>query len=227
MRRLFIPLIFGLAGAAVLISLGVWQMQRLAWKQGVLAEIENRIAADPVPIPAAPDPARDKYLPVRVHGTVAQNPIRVLVSRKKIGAGYRLITRLDAADRAVLVDLGFVKVDAAVPILPDGPLTITGNLHWPDDRNSSTPENDLQGNLWFARDIDQMAEALSADPILVVARQVSVSNPSVTPLPVDTGSIPNDHLKYAITWFSLAAIWLTMTGYFLWRTRAPAKGTDT
>ena len=69
MTRTFLFLLFGLAGIAVLVSLGVWQMQRLAWKEGVLAEIEARITAPPVPLPAAADPEADKYLPVEMTGT--------------------------------------------------------------------------------------------------------------------------------------------------------------
>lgn len=221
MHRTLIPLIFGLAGVAVLVWLGVWQAQRLVWKEGVLADIEAHIAADPVPLPLSPDPEAHRYLPVQVSGVIAQNPIRVLVSRKQVGAGYRLITRLDMADRPILIDLGFIKVDQPVPDLPRAPLTFTGNLHWPDDRNSSTPENDLDKNIWFARDINLMADVMQAEPILVVARKSSLSGLGVTPLPVDTASIPNDHLSYAITWFSLAAIWAVMTAYFLWRTRRP------
>ncbi|MEO3415517.1 SURF1 family protein [Roseovarius sp. CAU 1744] len=224
MRRILIPLIFGLAGAVVLIWLGVWQVQRLAWKEGVLAEIEARIAAEPVALPARPDPVADRYLPVRVTGTPGSEVLRVLVSRKQAGAGYRLVTALRTADRAVLVDLGFIKVDAPLPEIPPGPVTVIGNLHWPDDRNSSTPDNDVIGNIWFARDLDQMADRLGTEPLLVVARDWSETDLGATPLPVDTSAIPNDHLNYAITWFSLAAIWLAMTGYFLWRTTRKPKG---
>ncbi|WP_299841929.1 SURF1 family protein [uncultured Roseovarius sp.] len=224
MRRILIPLIFGLAGAAILISLGVWQVQRLAWKEGVLADIEARIGAAPVALPAAPDPDTDQYLPVTITGMLGQPPLRVLVSRKQIGAGYRLVTTLSTAERTILVDLGFIKVDKPIPAFTDAPLNITGNLNWPDDRLSSTPDNDVSGNIWFARDIDQMADQLGAEPILLVVRETSQSDPVATPLPVDTGAIPNDHLNYAITWFSLAAIWLVMTGYFLWRTAGRPKG---
>ncbi len=224
MGRILIPLIFGLAGATVLISLGVWQVQRLAWKEGVLTEIETRIAADPVALPAAPKAAADRYLPVTVIGGLGDGPLRVLVSQKRVGAGYRLVTSLQMDDRAVLVDLGFIKVDQSVPEMPKVPVAITGNLHWPDDRNSSTPENDVAGNVWFARDLNQMAELLGTEPILVVARETSKTDLPVTPLPVDTSAIPNDHLNYAITWFSLAAIWLVMTGYFLVRTTRKPKG---
>lgn len=227
MRRIVIPLIFGLAGAAMLISLGVWQVQRLAWKEGVLTGIEKRIAAEPVSMPENPNPDADQYLPVRITGMLGQPPLRVLVSRKQIGAGYRLITTLSTDKRTILVDLGFIKVDQPIPAFTDAPVTVTGNLNWPDDRNGSTPENDVAGNIWFARDVDEMAGMLGAEPVLLVLRHTSETDPVATPLPVDTAAIPNDHLSYAITWFSLAAIWLVMTGYFLWRTTRKPKGDET
>ncbi len=226
MRRVILPLIFGLAGAAILISLGVWQVQRLAWKERVLADIETRIAAEPVALPANPDPVADQYLPVTVTGLLGPPPLRVLVSRKQIGAGYRLVTTLSTEARTILVDLGFITVDTPIPAFGDTPVTVTGNLNWPDDRNSSTPENDVAGNTWFARDVEQMAGVLGAEPVLLIVRNTSETDPAATPLPVDTGAIPNDHLSYAVTWFSLAAIWLVMTGYFLWRTTRKPKGPE-
>lgn len=226
LKRFVLPLVFGLAGVSVLVSLGVWQVQRLAWKESVLAEIEARISAAPVALPEAPDPEADKYLPVEMTGRFGAGVLRVLVSQKRVGAGYRIITPFETeAGRDVLVDRGFIKVDAALPPPPPGEVSVTGNLHWPDDRNSSTPENDVAGNTWFARDIDQMAQALGTEPLLVVTRELSRSDAPLTPLPVDTSAIPNDHLEYAITWFSLAAIWAAMTGFFLWRGRGrQAKG---
>jgi len=223
MRRILIPVIFGLAGIAVLVWLGVWQVQRLGWKQDVLAQIDARIAADPVAVPALPDPERDQYLSVQATGQLQADMLRVLVSQKQVGAGYRLISALQMAERTVLVDRGFIKVDGAAPDAVPGEITITGNLLWPDDRNSSTPENDVAGNIWFARDIDQMAKQLGSDPLLIIARKTSLVDAGVTPLPVDSGAIPNDHLSYAITWFSLAFIWAMMTLYFLWRQRHPTQ----
>ncbi len=223
--RFIIPLLFGLIGVAVLVALGIWQVQRLAWKEAVLAEIEARIADEPVPLPASPDPVADRYRPVEMTGRFAPGILRVLVSRKQVGAGYRIVSPFEtAAGRSVLVDRGFVKVNASLSPPPAGEVTVTGNLHWPDDRNSSTPENDVSGNTWFARDIRQMAKTLGTEPVLVVLRDLSQPDQSVTPLPVDTSGIPNDHLEYAITWFSLAAIWAAMTGYLIWRMRKPEKG---
>jgi surfeit locus 1 family protein len=223
MRKLIAPVLFGLIGAAILIGLGVWQVQRLDWKEGVLAEIEAKIAADPVALPAAPDPQAHKYLPVQVTGRFGDGALRVLVSRKRVGAGHLIISPFTTqAGRTILVDRGFLKLDDALTDPPADTITITGNLHWPDDRNSSTPENDVAGNTWFARDIAQMAEVLGTEPLLLTTREVSQPDGALTPLPVDTSGIPNDHLQYAVTWFSLAAIWLVMTGYYIHRSRRTA-----
>lgn len=222
-KSVLVPLIFGIAGVAVLVSLGKWQVDRLEWKEGVLADIEARISAEPVALPEIADPHADRYVPVEVTGQVGERALRVLVSRKQVGAGYRLISVLETGGRRVLLDRGFVKVASEIPALTDE-VVVRGNLHWPDERLSSTPENDVAGNTWFARDIAQMAGELGSEPLLVVAREVSPPEPGVTPLPVDTGAIPNDHLNYAITWFSLAFIWAAMTVAFIWRPRRAAKG---
>lgn len=225
MRRIAVPLIFGLAGIAVLVSLGVWQLRRLHWKEGVLARIEARLAEIPVALPDNPDPVADRYLAVTVTGTFADGVVRVLSGQKDVGAGYRLISPfVTDAGRRVLVDRGFVVIDASLPQVAAGPETVTGNLLWPDDRNSATPDNDLAANIWFARDVGALAQALGTEPLLIVTRTLSVPEAAVAPVPVDTAAIPNDHLNYAITWFSLAFVWLAMSVYFLRRQAGSTKG---
>lgn len=223
-KSVVVPLILGIAGVAVLLGLGKWQVERLAWKEAVLADIAARISAAPVGLPAETEPEAHRYLPVEVTGRIGPDALRVLVSQKQVGAGYRLISALDMGGRRVLLDRGFIPVEGDIPAPPEGEVTVTGNLHWPDERLSATPENYVAGNMWFARDIAEMAEALDTAPVLVVARALSVPEAGVTPLPVDTSGIPNDHMSYAITWFSLAAIWAAMTGVFIWRQSRAAKG---
>lgn len=220
-----IPLLFGIVGVAILLSLGTWQVRRLAEKEAVLAEIDARIGAEPGALPEVPDPARDKYLPVEVTGDLTGDSIRVLVSQKQIGAGYRYITAMETEAGRIMVDRGFVPVrETAAPVAAQG-VTVQGNLHWPDEVDGYTPEPDLGAEIWFARDVEAMAAHLDTRPILIVARAVSQSEPLATPLGLDSSGIPNDHLEYAITWFSLAVIWAAMTVYFLWRQRRPDKGT--
>ena len=164
-RKTIIPLLFGIVGTAILISLGVWQVQRLHWKNSVLAEIEARIGADPVAMPEFPDPVADKYLPVEIHGVIGRvgvgaPELHVLVSRKQIGAGYRVIAPIQTGGRIVMLDRGFVAADQKSAPRPSQEIAIIGNLHWPDDRSPATPTNDPGANIWFARDIDEMVALL-------------------------------------------------------------------
>ncbi|NDI04538.1 MAG: SURF1 family protein, partial [Rhodobacteraceae bacterium] len=79
MRRTIFILIIGLAGIAVLLSLGTWQVQRLAWKEGILAEIDAKISGTPTTLPLSPSEEAHKYLPVEVSGRFFETRIRVLV----------------------------------------------------------------------------------------------------------------------------------------------------
>lgn len=220
MRRYLIPLIFGLGGCAFLASLGVWQLQRLEWKEAILADIEARIAAAPVAVPAAPIPEADRYLPVTATGDLLGTSLRVLISTKERGAGYRLVTPLMLEDgRRVMVDEGFVGLEEnAAPGAAAG-VTVTGNLHWPEEMDSWTPEPDVSDGLFYARDVTAMASALGTEPVLIVARTVTGTDPRATPMPVTSIGIPNNHLGYAVQWFGLALVWLGMTAFLLWRIR--------
>ena len=216
-RRMIIPLLFGLIGAAVLIGLGLWQLDRLAWKEAELADIAARIVADPVALPLKPDPRGDRYLPVIATGSFTGESLDVLVSRKQIGAGVRVIEVFETGARRVLVDRGFVAQDSRDAPRGDDAATVTGNLHWPDEVDSFTPTPDATSGLWFARDVAAMAAILSTEPVLIVARDPTA--PGIEPMPVDTSGIPNNHLGYAVQWFGLATVWLGMTAYLLWRIR--------
>ncbi len=217
-RRMIWPLVFGLGGVAILMSLGIWQVQRLAWKEGVLEEIEARISAPPEALLDALDPDTHRYMPVAVDGTLGGDYVRVLVSQRGQGAQYRVISPFETAAGRIMVDRGVMSTEGVPPEQADL-VTVTGNLHWPEEVDGFTPEPDLARNIWYARDVDALAARLEADPVLIIARDLSVSDAPLTPLPVDTSGIPNDHLNYAITWFSLAALWLGMTLYLLWRIR--------
>ncbi|CAN0576877.1 unnamed protein product, partial [Ectocarpus sp. 12 AP-2014] len=222
LRRLLIPLIFGVVGCAVLASLGSWQVQRLAWKEGMLAEIEARIGDAPVALPAVPDVGEDRFLPVRVSGRTLGREIDVLVSTKEQGAGFRIVSAFETdAGRVILVDEGYVRQTEKDSARPGVEMVVTGNLHWPDEIDGFTPEPDLDAEIWFARDVPAMATHLETEPVLVIARTVTGTDARATPLPVSTQGIPNSHLGYAIQWFGLALVWAGMTAFFVWRmTRA-------
>ncbi|MDE0698167.1 MAG: SURF1 family protein [Boseongicola sp.] len=218
--RLLFPLIVGIGGFCLLASLGAWQLQRLAWKEGVLAEIESKIAADPVPLPAAPAAERDRYLPVIIEGDFEGEDVAVLVSLPQVGPAYRLIAAFETADgRRIMVERGAVPVADRSRAMSATSVTVLGNLHWPDEVDRWTPQPDRAAGVWYGRDLATMAEELRTEPLLVVAREASSNDPPATPRPVTTEGIPNSHLGYAVQWFGLAAVWAVMTLFLLWRIR--------
>jgi len=204
-------------GTAILLALGVWQLQRLSWKQDVLRTIEQEIAGPVQALPANPNADDHTYLPVELTGEYGDTTLRVLVSRKLYGAGFRLISDFKIGDRRVLVDRGYIKQDADLPPAPTGQVTVQGNLHWPQEVDGFTPDPDWVNNFIFARDVPVLAGGVGTEPTLLILRHSAPIEPTVTPLPVSTAGIPNDPLQYAITWFSLSLIWLGMSGYFLYR----------
>ena len=218
MQRLIAPLLFGLVGAAILVSLGVWQLQRLAVKEAKLAEIAAMLGAEPVALPDVVEVGADRYRGVRVTGRFTGEAVFKLDSLRDAGPGRRVIAVLElAGGRRVLVDRGiWLDGTEATPGLAYEAVVV-GNLDWPQEDDSYTPPPDSKTGLWCARDVAGMAAALGTEPTMIVAS--ATTGDGITPAPVDTSTIPNDHWQYAMTWFSLAAVWLGMTALLLWRIR--------
>jgi len=222
MRRFWFIIFIGFAGTACLLYLGKWQIDRLYWKVDVLKKIDQKIAAAPVLLPAEPSESVHKYLSVEISGQFLQESIRVLASKKRYGAGYRIIHVFRTNGRRLLVDLGFVGLETDYDIDLSSDISLVGNLHWPDEVDNFTPEPDLENNIWFARDVERVASALQTEPILIILKDSTLKDKNIKPMPIDTTHIPNDHLQYAITWFSLAIIWALMSCLFIWTTRQKA-----
>jgi len=222
MRRFWFIVFIGFAGTACLLYLGKWQIDRLYWKLDVLKKIDQKIAAAPVLLPAEPSESVHKYLSVEISGQFLQESIRVLASKKRYGAGYRIIHVFRTNGRRLLVDLGFVGLETDYDLDLSSDISLVGNLHWPDEVDNFTPEPDLENNIWFARDVERVASALQTEPILIILKDSTLKDKNIKPMPIDTTHIPNDHLQYAITWFSLAIIWALMSCLFIWTTRQKA-----
>ena len=218
LRKILFPLILGVAGCGVLISLGLWQVERLAWKEDVLVGISARRAAAPAPLTTGVSESTNEYTRVTVSGTPTGEELHVLVSGTEAGTGYRVISKMQTPLGAVLVDQGLLALEnkAAAPLI--APMEITGNLIWPDDQNSSTPDPDIAANIWFARNVDTMSVALDTLPLMIVSTTSTPADPRLTALPVNTATIKNDHFEYAVTWFLLALVWAIMSFYLILRT---------
>ena len=221
-------LIFAFGGAALLIGLGVWQVQRLAWKNALIAQAEAQLSAPPVDIETLRGlPPEDlNFRSARLTGAaMPSREITMLHSQRPQGVGFRYLTPFRLEDGAVmLVDRGFVPKDpeepVAVPPPPEGVVTIEGKLRRFFDRGALTPENDPARNIWFAHDLDEMADYIGA-PLALEAVLVQTDPPEGR-WPMRTkvnADMRNFHLPYAITWFSMAALWLLLS--WVWLRRKP------
>ncbi len=221
LRKILFPLVLGLAGCGVLISLGLWQVERLAWKEEVLVGINSRLAAVPAELTPDVSEAVDEYTRVTLSGTTTGEELHVLVSGTEAGTGYRVISKVETPFGAILVDQGLLAINnkAALPLIAE--MQIDGTLIWPDDQNAQTPDPDLAANIWFARNVDTMSAALNTLPLMVVTTRTTPADPRLTALPVNTTTVKNDHFEYAATWFVLALVWASMSIYLILRTTRP------
>jgi surfeit locus 1 family protein len=225
---------------AVLIALGTWQIERKAWKEQLIAELTERLAAPPVALPVASswpglDRAGDEYRRVKfsaefdnakealIYG--AASPFRPDVS----GPGYWVFTPARLGDGSfVMVNRGFVPQGRDDPrTRPEGEITrsveITGAMRWSDTRHWFTPRDDPAHNLWFARDPAGIAGAkgLAGAAPFYVEQEAPVPRGGLPHPGKLVVGLPNNHLQYAVTWYGIAAVLLVV--FVAWARSAAAS----
>lgn len=239
-KRLLWPGVAALAGIAALVSLGNWQMQRLAWKEGLIAAIAERTHAEPVPLAVAEERAgrgQDvEYTRVAVPGRLLNDREIHLYALDETGApGFHVITPLRLADGSIaFVNRGYVPNELKDPAKrgagqPAGDVTVTGLLRHPDAHSMFIPGNDAPRNIWYWRDIDAMAATLGPDAErvhrVIVDAEASPAAPGGWPKGgVTRLELPNRHLEYALTWYGLAASLIAVFAAFAvtrWRQPDP------
>ncbi len=230
LRRLLLPGALAAAGLAILVGLGFWQVERLAWKEDLIARVEARTRAPALPISAETDwpnvsASRDEYRRVTASGRF-QHPREVLVytvlSEPKgrfSGQGYWVLTPLELANGAiVIVNRGFVPLERKDPSTRregqiEVPVSVTGLLRMAEVTNWFTPANEPARGAWYRRDPAEIAKHFSlarAAPFMIDADTAPV--PGALPQGGETRLVfPNNHLGYALTWFGLA---LALLGVF-------------
>ncbi|MCB5175340.1 SURF1 family protein [Microvirga lenta] len=242
-RSLILPGVAALVAFAILIGLGTWQLQRKAWKESLIAQIEAHSHGEPGAIVPPSDWSTwraqdDEFRRVRVTGTFLHRfeaPVYGLAPAQR-GApvqGYYLMTPLRLPDGAiVMVNRGFVPTELRDPATrpqsqPEGEVTVTGLVRAPEERNPFTPEDDPAGNRWFARDPASIARAHSLEQVAPFYVEADATpNPGEWPKGGQIRlELPNNHLQYAVTWYGIA---LTLVGVFIafaWqRLRPPGSG---
>ncbi len=235
-RTLIPAAIVALAVGAALVGLGVWQLQRLAWKENLIRTVSERTVAPPTALPPRADwptlnPDDYEYRRVFATGTF-DHAEEVHVYRPLIeargpyhGLGDLVLTpfRLTTGG-TVMVNRGFVpneRLDPATRAAGQvaGVVTVTGLMRSPEGRNPFTPADDVDRNQWFTRDpvaIARHFHIVDAAPFTIDADAGGA--PGGLPQGGETVlDFPNSHLSYAFTWFGLAAALGGVFGVYAWR----------
>lgn len=221
--------VFCLALALGFAALGVWQVERRAWKLALIDRVDARIHAAPVPLPPRVAWNGDqRYRRVRVAGRFLHDRETLVQALTVRGAGWWVVTPLVTDGPTLLVNRGFVPGDRAHPATRraaqvSGPVTITGLLRDSEPGGGFLRRNDPAGNRWYSRDVAAIARARGigdAPPFFLDAD--AVPNPGGLPVGgLTVVDFANNHLVYALTWFALAT--LSAGGAVLaWRGRSAA-----
>ena len=236
-RRLAFGL-FTLAMVAVLVGLGLWQLQRRTDKHALIAALDERLAVAPIALPPASawntlTAAKDEFRRVTFTATYAPLPDAMVYSsgsavRDDIsgpGAWAFLPARL-ASGEIVAVNAGFVQntmqdraqQDRATGRLVTGqPVTLSGYIRFPEGSGALTPREDVAKRLWFVRDVAAMARTLnwgSVAPFYIDLETPVPGSGIPKPGPLHV-RLKDDHLQYAITWFGLAIVVVIAFGFWL------------
>ena len=220
--------LLGLAGVllcGLFLSLGSWQLQRLAWKNDLVARVEARVNAAPVAPPVVGEwsavqanPAAHEYRRVTLHGDFLLADERLVQASTELGAGYWVLTPLRQPDGSlVLVNRGFVPSAARWQAARAaqrcaGPVTVVGLLRRSEPGGGFLRQNDPAGGRWYSRDVAALAAAAGLPPQAVAPFFVDAA--AGAPCATAQGPVggltvlrfSNSHLVYALTWFALAAM---------------------
>jgi len=228
------PTLFTVVGIAILIGLGVWQLDRKVWKENLIATITARLDRAPEPLPPRADwqrltPAADEYRHVTFPAEFLPGQEALVYSAGSAfrpdvqGAGYWVFApaRLSGGG-IVVVDRGFVPADrkdaaSRAQGAPQRVVDIVGVMRWPEAPGLFTPQAEPQNKVWYLRDSTAIAAAKKWDttaPFYI--EQETPLPPGGLPKPGRlVVALPDNHLQYAITWFALAlglasvyAVWL-------------------
>jgi surfeit locus 1 family protein len=200
-------------------ALGVWQVERRAWKLDLIARIDQRIHADAVTAPSRADwgnisRQNDEYRRVTAEGTLQNDRESLVYASTTLGAGYWVITPLTLADgTSVMINRGFVPTDkrdlnSRLEGQVAGPVKITGLLRLDEPGGTFIKSNDPANDRWYSRDVNAMAAKRGVSDIAPYFIDADATpNPGGLPVGGLTQvSFPNNHLQYALTWFALAAM---------------------
>ncbi|GAB4232999.1 MAG: SURF1 family protein [Kiloniellaceae bacterium] len=222
-RPTFWATVFTLPALAILIALGSWQVQRLGWKEEQIAIRQERSQPPGMELPASfPDPEGIEFTRVTLRGEFLHDQEFYLGSRTESGrVGIAVVTPFRLQDgRTILINRGWVPEERRDPATRaegqlQGEVQIDALLRTDGWKGFDfvKPPNKPEERFYFWLDLPAMARTLKGggvdDPIIeeVYADAVATEIPGGLPIGGQTRiQLKNDHLEYAITWYSFAVI---------------------
>ncbi len=208
------PTLFTVPALILLLGLGSWQVERLHWKENLIATREQRSSGAPITLPDdKADPAGFEFSKAVVTGRFLNDKEMLLAARSLNGnLGFHVVTPLVESDgRAILVDRGWIPLDLKNPSERkagqlEGQVTLEGLLRGSQHGGWFVPENKPPERVWWYVDVPAMARAAGlegARPYFLEAGPAP--NPGGYPIGGQSRiELPNNHLQYAITWYSFA-----------------------
>lgn len=232
-RPRFWPTVFTIPAMLMMLGLGFWQLDRLAWKTALIDSFESRVSQPPVVPPAAVDDMEAwRFRHVAATGRFLNDKEIQLTGRPFEGnAGFHVVTPFVVdGGPTVLVNRGWVPMDRRLPAarpetLPDGSVVLDGIVREAGRKGYFVPDNEPDREIWFTVAPAQIAAHLGIGP--VANYYVDALRASERPSELPVGAVPaihvrNEHLQYAITWFLLAATLAVV--YVLWHRQMDREG---
>lgn len=218
-KTLIGPGLLTLVGVVGLVGLGLWQLQRLEWKEDLIARVEARSTATPITLAEAIGLARQgtdpSYTRVQVEGRFHHGKERYLYALSGREPGWHVITPLETAKgEMVLVERGFVPGGLQDPATRrsgqiEEIVTVTGLVRAAQEQGAFAPDAELEAKRWFWRDLPGMRRSMFPGGTTEIAPFFLEAEASDVPGGWPKGGqtrleFPNNHLQYALTWFLLA-----------------------
>jgi surfeit locus 1 family protein len=233
-RPLFWPTVFTVPVVLLCLGLGLWQIERLFWKRELISQRQAAVAAAPIVAPRSLEKARNlEFHPIIDEGVFLHAKEIFLGATSEAGRnGYQVLTPLqESGGRIVFVNRGFIPAELKDPAKRSdgqiaGAVRVQGLLRLPPAEKPAwfLPDNRADLNYWFWVDLPAMAAADGLDRVAPFYIDADATpNPGGWPKGAVTRlALRNDHLQYAITWFSLAVALLVI--YFLYHRRHVRSG---
>jgi surfeit locus 1 family protein len=212
LKNLFLFKIFVFLFITLFCTLGTWQLYRLQWKQDLISQIREGLKSTPIKYSQN---IKKNYQKVILAGNYDfKNQIYLYSLNDKGQPGFDVVTPFETISKEnILINRGWIQKEFKnSPDINNSSKNITGMLRQANRKNFFTPDNDINKNIWFSINLVDVQEITGKkfNKFIVYLEDQNINIPKPKKITVD---VPNNHLKYAITWYSIS---ISILFYYLY-----------